>query len=367
EFRLTSAPNQPITWQAGAFYFYSTNLNTTHYRDITTPQAPDIVQFPYYNMQRSVAGYGQADWHSGRNSFSAGIRYTADTIAQTDLASPGDGIYPARQSDSYSKWTWHVGDEFQFNTHSMAYIKADTGYRAGFFNLVVPVTGPSTIQPYAPEYVTSFEAGTKNRLMRGHLKLDADIFYMRYNGEQLLQSNQGGVITVNAAQTNIYGAEVSFAEQIEPLGEFDLNLNWLHARFGHQLFTNAVGQTYDIGGNRLTQAPDVSLTAAYEHVFKLKSGSVTARVQTKYQSGQYFDFYNVPDSYQKAYTRTDAHLTYQTQDGRWSIGAFVRNIENSLVIVDESESFAPPLSNPGTYNVGFQAPRTYGIQIGAKW
>ncbi|MDE2303143.1 MAG: TonB-dependent receptor, partial [Sphingomonadales bacterium] len=287
-------------------------------------------------------------------------------IAQTDLASPGDGIYPARQADSYSKWTWHVGDELQFNPHTMAYVKADTGYRAGFFNLYVPTTGPSYIQPYSPEYVTSFEAGTKNRLLNGHLKFDADIFYMRYSGEQLLESNQGGVITVNAARTNIYGTEISFAEEIEPLGEFDLNLNWLHARFGHQLFTNAVGQTFDIGGNRLTQAPDVSLTAAYEHVFKMTRGSITARIETKYQSGQYFDFYNVPDSYQKPYTRTDAYLTYQTRDGRWSIGAFVRNIENSVVIVDESESFAPPLSNPGTYNVGFQAPRTFGIQVGAK-
>ncbi|HXA36948.1 MAG TPA: hypothetical protein VNW26_11480, partial [Steroidobacteraceae bacterium] len=81
------------------------------------------------------------------------------------------------------------------------------------------------------------------------------------------------------------------------------------------------------------------------------------------QAGQYYDFYNFPDSHQSAYTRSDAHLIYEPPDRRWSIDAFVRNIENALVIVDESESFAPPLSQPGTYNVGFQAPRTYGVSL----
>jgi iron complex outermembrane recepter protein len=90
-------------------------------------------------------------------------------------------------------------------------------------------------------------------------------------------------------------------------------------------------------------------------------------VETKYQSGQYFDFYNVPDSYQKSYTRTDAHLSFAPREGAWMVNAFVRNIENAIVIVDESESFAPPLSQPGTYNVGFQAPRTYGVMLSAHF
>ena len=46
---------------------------------------------------------------------------------------------------------------------------------------------------------------------------------------------------------------------------------------------------------------------------------------------------------------------------------FVRNIENSVVIADESESFAPPLSQPGTYNVGFYAPRTYGVMFRTRF
>jgi len=370
ELRLTSASNQTVTWQTGLYYFRSyIGDNSSHFRDTATPAAPDIVSFPYNNTQTSKAGYGQLGWHLGETIFSAGVRYTSDYVAQTDKASPGDGIFPAVQFTKYSKTTWHVGEEWHATDRNLLYAKVDTGYRAGAFNLVVPCncTGgppqPSTILPYAPEYVTAYEIGSKNRLFNERLLVNGDLFYMKYAGQQLTESNQGGIFTVNARATNIYGAELQVAAIVNPLGRFDLNATWLHARFDAQEFTNALNQTYSIGGNQLLQSPDISLTAAFEHEFKLASGSLTARVQTKYQAGQYYDFYNFPDSHQSAYTRSDAHLIYEPPDRRWSIDAFVRNIENALVIVDESESFAPPLSQPGTYNVGFQAPRTYGVSL----
>lgn len=373
EFRLVSAQDQPITWQAGVYYFRSTANTNGHFRDFATPDAPDFVSFPFYNVQRSIAGYGQASWKLGRNTLSAGLRDTFDYVSQTDLLSPDDGIFPAKQSTKYSKLTWHLGDDFQLNPHSLIYAKIDTGYRAGYFNLQTPCncTGgpvlPSYIVPYSPEYVTAYEVGSKNRLLGGHLILNADAFYMDYKDEQLPESNQAGSFTVNAKRTKIYGAELGMDAIIDNIGQLDLNLTWLHARFASQLFTNAVNQTFDIGGNRLTQSPSLSLEAGFEHYFILSSGRVTARIQTKYQSGQYFDFYNVPDSYQKPFTRTDVHLTYESEGRHWSVDAFVQNLENSLVIVDEMESFSPPLTVPGTYNVGFQAPRTFGIRFSTKF
>lgn len=369
ELRLTSRQDAPLTWQVGVFYFLAYGIQDTTFADYAAnPQLPTI-DIPFYNRQRSVAGYGQANWKLGSQTLSAGLRYTADKVGQVDLASPGDGIFPAAQATSYSKWTWHLGDEWTISDHSMVYAKADTGYRAGFFNLFVPndPTKPSYIEPYAPEYVTAFELGTKNRLIDQHLVVNADIFYMTYSGEQLLESNQGGVVTVNAASTRIYGAEVGINALLGKLTQVDLSLNLLHARFKHQVFTNALGQNYDIGGNRLTQSPTISLSAGIEHTILLSAGRLTARVETKFQSGQYFDFYNFADSYQGAYTRTDAHLVYKADSGRWTLDVFVRNIENSRVISDESESYAPPLSQPGTYNVGFQAPRTWGVRLGLRY
>ncbi len=373
EIRVNSASNQAVTWQGGVYYFRSNiGNNLSRFKDAAQPTQPDIVDFFYNDESRSIAAYGQGDWTLGSTIFSAGARYTRDYLSRTDLTSPQDGIFPARESVQYAKWTYHVGEQWNITNHNMMYAKIDTGYSAGAFNLNIPCncTGgppqPTTIQPYKPEYVTTYELGTKNFLFAHHVILNADTFYSRYKGEQMLQSNAGGIVTVNAKTSNIYGVEVEFAA-LGRLGKLNFNATWLHARFDSQLFTNGIGQTYNIGGNMLVQAPEVSLSASFEHTFAVGSGTLTPVIGTKFQSGQYFDFYNQPDSYQPAYTRSYAELNYAPENGNWSIGVYVHNLENSIVMNDESESFAPPLTQPGTYNVDFQSPRTYGISISDRF
>lgn len=370
ELRLASGTGKAITWQTGLYYFLSTQANNdSHFRDFAAPGSPDFVSFPYRTKQESKAAYGQADYHIGDVSISGGLRYTNDYVDQFDKLSPGDGIFPALSAAKYSKWTWHAGADWTIEDRHLIYAKVDTGYRAGAFNLFVPAdpTQPSVVEPYKPETVTAYEVGSKNRFLDDHLSLNGDAFYMKYAGEQLPESNQGGVITVNAASTKIYGLEGQGVFLVEPLGRADLNVTLLHARFGNQIFVNAIGQTYNIGGNQLTQAPEISATLGLEHGWPLLDGRFTFRVETKYQSGQYFDFYNFPDSHQGAYTMSSAHLLFNARDDRWQTDLFIRNIENKLVISDESESYSPPISMPGTYNVGFQAPRTYGVRIRAKF
>jgi iron complex outermembrane receptor protein len=343
--------------------------NNSHFRDFATPGAPDFVSFPYRTKQESKAGYGQADYHLGNLSISAGVRYTKDYVSQFDKLSPGDGIFPALSAAEYSKWTWHAGLDWTIRDRHLLYAKVDTGYRAGAFNLFVPAdpSQPSVVEPYTPETVTAYEVGSKNRLLDDHLSLNADAFYMNYTGEQLPESNQGGVITVNAASTKISGLEAQLIWIAGEIARLDLNVTYLHAHFGNQVFTNAIGQTFNIGGNQLTQSPTMSALFGIEHAWKIPSGTLKAREETKYQSGQYYDFYNVPDSHQGAFTNSSLHLIFDSSDERWQADLFVRNIENKLVIADESESFSPPVTMPGTYNVGFQAPRTYGIRIRAKF
>lgn len=373
ELRLASNPDQALKWQVGVYYFASHELNVTHFHDVALPGSPDLVELPYFNEQKSIAGYGQASWNVAQNTVSLGLRYTSDISAQTDLASPGDGIFPARQSVHFSKLTWHIGDSYQIDARNMVYAKIDTGYRAGFFNLNTPCncTGgpplPSTITPYRPEYVTAYEIGSKNRIFNDRLALSFDLFYLNYSGQQLLESNQTGVFTVNGTASHIYGAEMNAAVYLPARVKLDFNATLLHAKFGDQTFTNAVNQTYNIGQNYLPQSPVASLAVGIEKSEKIAGGDLRLRIQTKYQSGQYYDFYNFADSFQKRYTRSDAYLTYTSDDRHWNAEVFVRNIENSIVIADESESFAPPLTQPGTYNIGFQSPRTFGVSFGASF
>ena len=369
EIRLTSAPDRTITWQGGLFYWRSDiGHNGTNFLDSAQPTAPPFVVELYNDSQRSMAAYGQADWHIGPTTLSGGLRYTNDHIARTDLTSPQDGIFPARNAFSENEWTWHLGDTWDITKHNMVYATFNTGYTTGGYNLLVPCncTGgpllPTTIEPYTPEFVKTYEIGSKNKFFSDHMLLNLAGFYTNFTNQQLQASNAGGVYTVNANKSNVYGVEAELAA-IGRLGRFNLNATWLHARFDRQLLTNAIGQTFNIGGNHLIQAPSLSVTASVEHTFVVGPGTVTPRVDTKFQSGQYYDFYNVPDSYQPAHEISDVHLIYAPNVGRWSIDLWVRNVANTIAIADESESFAPPLTLPGTYNVGFQPPRTFGVTI----
>jgi iron complex outermembrane receptor protein len=378
ELRLASNQNQRLIWQTGVYYFRAWNPESiSHVNDIGTPANPpastDLVTLGSQTDQNSYAWYGQIGLNMGPTQLSLGLRDTRDYVAQTDLECPGDGVSPCTLGESYSKWTWHAGFDWNLSDRHLLYVKADTGYRAGAFNLNIPCncTGgpflPTTIEPYKPEYVIAYEVGSKNRFFNERLLFNIDGFYEIYQGEQLPQANAGGVFTVNAANTNIYGIESQLSAIANPIGRLDFNLTWLHARFDSQVFTNGLGFSYNIGGNELLLAPSISLTAAFEHDWMLSSGTLAARVQTKWQDGMYFDFYNFADSYQPGYTRTDAHLIYTTASGKYQFDAFVQNIENSLVLADESESFSPPLIQPGTYNYDFQAPRIYGLSVTAHF
>ena len=369
EIRLSSAERQRITWQGGVFYWRSNiGCNCSSFGDAAAPTQPPFVEFLYNDSQRSLAGYGQANWHMGATTFSAGLRYTNDHIARTDLTSPGDGIFPARNAISDNEWTWHLGESWNITKHDMVYATFNTGYSTGGFNLNIPCncTGgpllPTTIEPFSPEFVRTYEIGSKNKFFSDHVLLNLDGFFSRFSGQQVQASNQGGIFTLNAKQSNIYGVEGQFAA-IGAIGRLDLNATWLHAKYDRQFLSNALDQTFNIGGNQLVQSPALSLTASFQHTFPVARGTLTPRVDTKFQTGQYFDFFNLPDSYMPAHDITNVHLIYAPNVGRWSLDLWVRNVQNTMAISDESESFSPPLTQPGTYNVGFQPPRTFGVTV----
>ncbi|MEP6867127.1 MAG: TonB-dependent receptor, partial [Novosphingobium sp.] len=94
------------------------------------------------------------------------------------------------------------------------------------------------------------------------------------------------------------------------------------------------------------------------------AGSVTARVDTTFKSKYFTDFYNYADGTQKALTQTDFSLEYQTDDKKYSIMGFVKNIENTRALTYGSFVSAGP---DDIFNWQFGAPRTYGVRASAKF
>jgi iron complex outermembrane receptor protein len=55
-------------------------------------------------------------------------------------------------------------------------------------------------------------------------------------------------------------------------------------------------------------------------------------------------------------------LTYTFADDKWNVGLWGKNLENTARFVGPATT-----STPGINSVYMEAPRTYGVRIGAKF
>jgi iron complex outermembrane receptor protein len=103
----------------------------------------------------------------------------------------------------------------------------------------------------------------------------------------------------------------------------------------------------------------------YQHEFDAGDlGSFTFTADTTIKSSYFTDFFNRQDGRQGSTTQSGASLEFRPTGDRFSILAFVRNIENTRAL-----SFGG-LTNAGPddiFNWQFSAPRTYGIRLGFEY
>ncbi len=101
------------------------------------------------------------------------------------------------------------------------------------------------------------------------------------------------------------------------------------------------------------------MNAALEHDWSLPAQTeLAARIQTTFQTKQYFSFQNTPDTLQNPYTVSDATLTFRAPSHNYEVGLYVNNLENSV-------SFNHAQENGDVTGLlyGFNPPRTYGVRL----
>jgi iron complex outermembrane receptor protein len=322
----------------------------------------------YRTKARSEAGYAQASYQiNDALKLTGGVRYTHDY--KSEVGYYGDltnNIVYANQSGSTSssKPTFHAEIEDKLSPANFVYVKFDTGYKAGGFNF-----GGSS---YKPESIKSYEIGSKNRFFGDKLQLNVAAFYSDYTNQQVsnyafLDNGEPVQLTQNAGSSHIYGLEGDLIYSQPEIGRFNLTVNYLHARYTDFLSVAdpsdpAASGNVQLKGNRPPQSPTWNLAAGLEHDWQLAGGTLTGRIQTKFQTASNFSFYNFADTRQDAYTMSDAFLTYTPGDKRWSVTAFVKNLENNVVFSDAEES-----QYALAYTYEFYPPRTYGVRVQYNW
>ena len=346
ELRLASKNDGPLRWVVGVFAFGDALDSDQKYdfgRSLRGPGVtPDLVNlFPatvrqiYDQHSQSYAVFGELtrSW-TERLRTTVGLRWTEDR-KNIDLRSFFDELPPYNQDlltqqeqNTWTSPTWRVSIDYKQSRDVMLYVSYNRGFKSGGYNgsaLFLPVE----LTPYQPEHVDAVEVGAKTQWFDRRVTLNVDAFYNWFTDLQGFQfSNIGGTpvsVPGNAATARIYGGEIELIALPLPRLTLATSVGLLHARYGNYQTPLA-----DFSGNRLIDAPDLTVTASAEYGIPLAQGwALAPRVSVSYTSKQYFDISNPPDQVQDGYHLLNAELSVQRDDGRFEVFAWGKNVTDT--------------------------------------
>jgi iron complex outermembrane receptor protein len=365
----------------------------------------------------SWAGFGQLTWHFADVArASAGARYTVDTkqdrhginiVCPTPNATIGSGGFTlagietadipfspdpdspvavtgtcriTAHNDARKEWakvTYMARFEYDLADGVLAYLMTNTGFKSGVIQ-----DGGS----YAdPEQVVNHEFGLKATLLGGAMTVNTVGFFANYSDilrARVEWDSQGvhQLVTRNATRAHIFGIESELLWRPTSRDVLQGVLTWLSAEYrdyptvDSQYFvvTDPLTPVVNLRGNKLPFAPEFTAALVFEHTFQLAGGArLIPRLQTKYQSEMYLTDFNRPSDEQRAYTRTDLSLRYEST-GAWMVEAFVQNLEDEAVKNNvDLRGNQPGIDGvpgfPGVARAFLDSPRTYGVRASFRF
>lgn len=291
-----------------------------------------------------------------------GARYTHDektaSLVRTDFIRPATGSFAAR--DLKADWSevtpravlsWTPREDFK------VYGSVTRGYTAGGFNTDAAVI-TALAQPFDPETVTNYELGVKSQWLADTLRINASVFHMNYKDKQeLFFNNLTRVLTItNAGQATVEGAEVEVAWRPLP---------WLNLMGSYGLLDTVYDDFVIPGGavntgNPLGSSPRNKGSLAADVRIPLNGkGYVTGAISWAYTDSYYTGATKDPNLHIDSYALTNLSLGYESQDGRWMLSAWAKNLGD----VD----FLLTPSTQGVLAEYLGEPRTVGVMLSAKF
>jgi iron complex outermembrane receptor protein len=322
---------------------------------------------PYFKFQ-TLAPFGQVTYSiNERLRLTGGARYTWDRKEATY-------DFPGPFPETSANWTnvdWKVGLEADVAPKSLAYATIQTASEPGTLDAENPIQG----RPNATRNTNllSFTVGSKNRFFDDRLEVNDEFYYYDYKHfliQTLIDTTCGGVTCFtegffNPSKMTIYGDQLDLRWLVTENDRLTVGTAYNHARTTN--FITPLGLNLD--NEEPPDSPEVTVILSGQHTFRLvNAASLVLRGDSRYENGYYTDFettpgmcVHCPGMTQKAFTRSSMSLTYNPPNGKWTIGLWVKNVENKAQVGSSAQYFgsAPAFQGAALIN----EPRTYGLRV----
>jgi iron complex outermembrane receptor protein len=349
----------------GLFYYYAKGgynpLNVNDYAEtiFTAENQQSYAAFVdgTYNITQQFSVTGGLRYTYESQSSYAGIVFGTPTPPPT---------YPFLGSASWNKVTPRASLQYKATDATNLYFTYSQGFKSGAFNATSFQTAPAN-----PETVNAYEIGVKSSAI-SQVTVNAAAFYYDYTDLQVTsisQTNQAVTQKLaNAASARIFGAELNTAWKATDQFSLEFGGGYLHARYSSfpdasiNVPTGAGGnmtEVANISGATLIRAPEWSghLTARY--VQPTDVGPLDLSVTAFFSSHEFFD----PSDriVQPDYHILNGNLGWSPRGyDNLTFRLWGKNLTNAKVIYT---TVIGELAD----SVGYQMPRTYGVEAAYKF
>ena len=233
---------------------------------------------------------------------------------------------------SWSNVSPRLGFTYQWSDDVFGYAAASKGFRSGGFD--GRPTELSGVHDFKPENLTSYEFGLKTLLADHRLRLNTSVFYNKYDDKQVLLVFGTTVVTQNAAKATIYGFETDMDAAVTEHFTLRGSLGYNHGRYDKWLDPNAPGGPADYSSRKLANAPEWTANLAGVYDVPLHDGAVVRLLgNVSYAADMFLNAQNSPILHAGSRAISDAGIFYVADRGRWQVGAEVKNVTDTKVLV----------------------------------
>ena len=286
----------------------------------------------------------------------------------SDAITSANTIQDPSSVPDFDNITWRFGVEYDLNDSTMTYLTASTGYLSG---------SASTTTSTDEQESQVIEFGFRSVLLDDTLQFNGAVHFTEYTNlltqRQRTDPNTGIVLTFsdNGGDIEAFGIELDAVWV--PTDEWTLSgtLAWLDSEFGtfgqsnpYQLYNGVVQSFVDQSGETTPWSPEITLGGSAAYVFDLGDlGTLTPYLQTYYSDG--YNTSNLlatdPAHDQDSFSKTDLRLIWDSAAGKYTIEAFVENIEDSDVLARGNNN------SDDVVQTSYLYPRNYGLKIKARF